>query len=750
MEIEVDPERGLAPSDSDDNSSFSSCNETIGLNYYFVVPSSQWETNASKREFLRISTSKDASTRSFLSSGLSLRVLLLFLGLVALLVYGLSMLVQRLLHQRRTPRKKSSRSQQPFRLNRANSSFADLYRDLRSDSSVGRDTGILGRIRSATSYYFSTNNKPQRPSSMDISDNIQRLYLDSDADRVDREADESLFARVLEQDAVIASLHQAPETSHARTSSSFDHGLNGPHTSSVQFRTWIPPPSWDEASLKLVSNRPTFQQLARKLSWEFGAVPVLMETLDTKRQLTERQRRAVESSVHVEQVRIEVHRPVEMGVLYIHRDGFIAEHTFRSAQAAAQFQTDVTMLQACGNAVYCLFQALVIAQNGSLSSAVAEPIFNCEKGGEDQVDEIGIAWADVLQCLGNEMPCIRFRLDALLYMEGARQQESALLQSDYQRKRLLLGPIDFFRLFVPTLPETAVPIADSNRMRSEHVMRVRKRVARAAVLVHSFVTARCVVNRGWNTTATVQRKRRMAFDDTVDNDQHDLKSQKEYYETNQKQGYALVGIHSLPWNGPVDPVLSFRSLRALVEDHPHLHFLIQSFYMESQELLTVKVFVRSLAPGIDSSFDAAVKALIDGDKAYRDGHLQMGIQLGAFRDGLPLFGRLLLFILSIILRFEIGKFPKSGASGTILPTLNLSAITARTLHFGGSFCTNESLPNNYVAFTGKKFALFYNESKAWHQFCSYTGTAKPKSVVTNDAVVSRTGHFFKACVKYYT
>jgi hypothetical protein len=284
------------------------------------------------------------------------------------------------------------------------------------------------------------------------------------------------------------------------------------------------------------------------------------------------------------------------------------------------------------------------------------------------------------------------------------------------------------------------------------VLRVRKRVARAAILVHAYCAAKCgVVNRGWHVVAdAVPRKRRLAFDDAIDDEQHDLTAQKEYYETNQRQGYALVGIHSLPWNGPVDPVLSFRSLRTLVEDNPQLQFWIQSYYIESQENLTVKVFVRSLAPNVDAPFDAAVTAFCSGDERYRDEHLQMVIQLGIIRDGLSLLGRILLFFLSVIFRWEVGEFPSSGSTGTTLPVLNLSSISARTLHFGGSLCTNDTLPSNYVACTGKTMYSFNRErcfEENAHACCSLPafvsnfGTTKQNVLVTHDARIPGTGDF---------
>ena len=116
----------------------------------------------------------------------------------------------------------------------------------------------------------------------------------------------------------------------------------------------------------------------------------------------------------------------------------------------------------------------------------------------------------------------------------------ASLTEEYINKRLLLGPVDFFRLFVPTLPDASVPQTnESNKERIDLMLRWRKRVARAAVLVRSYALSHRVVNEGWTLPlpTTFQMpphlhsfRKRLAYDDNEDNIKRDSKSQNEYYE----------------------------------------------------------------------------------------------------------------------------------------------------------------------------------------------------------------------------
>ena len=151
--------------------------------------------------------------------------------------------------------------------------------------------------------------------------------------------------------------------------------------------------------------------------------------------------------------------------------------------------------------------------------------------------------------------------------------ELSLLKEEYTKNRLLLGPVDFYRLFVPTLPETAIPEGDSNnRGRMEQLLCWRKRVARASVLVRSYTRARLVANRGWNldlalprpgTSSTVAASaaaavtaamgdhggeyitKRFAYDGNENNNVRDIAAKNEIYEASVSRD---VLCHVRPFN----------------------------------------------------------------------------------------------------------------------------------------------------------------------------------------------------------
>jgi hypothetical protein len=226
------------------------------------------------------------------------------------------------------------------------------------------------------------------------------------------------------------------------------------------------------------------------------------------------------------------------------------------------------------------------------------------------------------------------------------------------KRRLLLGPIDFFRLFAPTVEAGALPKVGANPARVEQLLRWRKRVARASVMVQAYVDARVVVNLGWNLNKPLPDnywKRRLAFDDNLDNLTWDASKENEYYEgtvsrdvmvrvrgvesiwrqprwrlgfghqvsqLSPVQGYSLVGIHTFrvregknstdedfPIRPGVDPVEALPTLRKLIEDHPDVHFFVSCLYPEflNVSICHVMVFVRSLPRGIDRSFDNNVR-----------------------------------------------------------------------------------------------------------------------------------------------
>jgi hypothetical protein len=465
-------------------------------------------------------------------------------------------------------------------------------------------------------------------------------------------------------------------------------------------------------------------------------------------------------SRYVEDCRIHIRRPAEGGVMdiYEQRDApsdrsHWMEHAFASAAQAAQFQLDLLSLQIAGNSISNMYQAFAMLHQGSMAYIGEEPVVHYDPyagagtsttttasamGTETQNDsqpvstgatttstttatvnpqndtnqnrddvvsdprpviahDSGIAWDDVMRCLGTSYPSIRLRLEAMWWLQVYRatvppstavggkrtkkgkvaRNESNLqnnntlrkhhdpytfLTDEYssQNRRLLLGPVDFFRLFVPVLPETAVPEGDSSRLRVEKLLRWRKRIASAVVMVQAYVQAKIVTDRGWKLGPNIvlpdnYLKRRLAFDDDVDNRRHDAVAKNEYYEATVSrdiifrvrcplntfqestkhrkkhigrneiphtespyQGYSLVGIHAFhceqtsPGGSGVlhymrDPVQTIPSLGALIESHPEVDFFVNAICAEAQNAVIVQLYVRSLPKGLDSSFDMSVR-----------------------------------------------------------------------------------------------------------------------------------------------
>jgi hypothetical protein len=241
--------------------------------------------------------------------------------------------------------------------------------------------------------------------------------------------------------------------------------------------------------------------------------------------------------------------------------------------------------------------------------------------------------------LEHQLVSLQFSLDE----EDETIGEGPAIQSDYVDKRHLLGPVDFFRLFVPLLPPTSFPQEESNPQRMEQILRRRKIVARASLLVKSYVAARVVVNHGWNLTPQQLPEgymtKRLAYDTDADNSAHDTSSINEYYEgtvsrdvicsvhsklhlkergasrPSAYQAYCLVGSHVFrlppegrdhPLKSTEDPVEALPSLRRIMDAHSGLDFFVFAFFPQGIRVAFVHLFVRWLPRGVDTKFDTVV------------------------------------------------------------------------------------------------------------------------------------------------
>ena len=507
------------------------------------------------------------------------------------------------------------------------------------------------------------------------------------------------------------------------------------------------------------------------------------------------------------------------------------EYTFDSARDAAEFQSAILALRLVGKEIRNMYQSLELLHMASDAFAGDECVLHVPSKAGAQVgrgNEIetgegeseeghadcgrsaaarpGVALDDVYRCLG-EMPSIRRNLERFyrhhypVDLQNHWEESEYGIQGDavpsllavaaehggseddtgkelYQKKRLLLGIVDFLRLFSPPPGVGAIPRPnpsaardvreygddagiDGHRARIVSAVTVRKRVAKAAVRVRAYVNAMKIVRGGWDVPrlthedvhssvpnyceensirGTPLYRRRLPFDDDIENIQRDCSSKNEYYEAtvgrdivcnvhdnrhlmkkgssrpSGYQAYALVGcqMFHLPKetdpNAPThplqsmnDPIMALPSLRKIIEANSDQEFFVQAFFSEKKKVALVVLFVRTLPRGVDDAFDTVSETFISGDSSVRDRKLEIFLQLGPGSElpGSVWFG---LKVINWILRFsrrgEGGIPVLSNKVRTPFPGMRLSSYT-ETKHFGGSLQTNDALPKNYVASTAR-------------------------------------------------
>eukprot|EP00978_Attheya_sp_CCMP212_P005119 scaffold11316_cov60-Attheya_sp.AAC.2 len=281
-----------------------------------------------------------------------------------------------------------------------------------------------------------------------------------------------------------------------------------------------------------------------------------------------------------------------------------------------------------------------------------------------------------------------------------------------ENRRLLLGYVDFLRLFVPSLEEGSVPYVNptanalqEHKTRVQWAVMLRKVVARAALFVRDYVRAKRLVNQGWtiprprdlpshpdplsdSTIPKLSLLRRLPFDSDEDNIRHDMPAKNEYYEAtvsrdvrcnvhskkhmetpgssvpSQYQGYALVGCNTFqlppsasstegknhPLRPTRDPLSAIPSLLHLTRDNPSLDFFVSAFFPEGPRIAIVFVFVRTLPKGLDPSFDTIMNRYTTGTAEDRNRKLELYMHLGP-GPGLSTLSWAALKALSGILRW---------------------------------------------------------------------------------------------------
>eukprot|EP00977_Amphora_coffeiformis_P000848 scaffold184_cov179-Amphora_coffeaeformis.AAC.7 len=522
----------------------------------------------------------------------------------------------------------------------------------------------------------------------------------------------------------------------------------GPCVQMIQYETWTPPPTWAEMARRLVpAEVPTLQ---RTLQIQFAnestfSVIVPLETKDDFE---------TDFSISVDSISIHPKSPDSVLDVYVKESprSEWMEHTFATTREAAQFQLDLLAVQIFGKQVYHMYQALEIVHRGSMAFAGVEtvihdtrlpPTDNRQGGGST-----GIAWDDVMRSLGLNFPIMRWRLEHMWWaeMSGMMERssdgnevdsdENVELVSEYQKKRLLLGLVDLFRLFVPQLPEGSIPETRPTSERFTRLLRLRKRVARASLLVQNYYRAKVIANTGWKLNLALPNgywTKRLAYDETMDNILRDSTAENEFYEPtvsrdlhclvrgqdfnehnttafvrSKGQAFMLVDAHLLQcgeesggntFDFASDPIESLASLRSLVKGNESSDFFVLTLRTQD-DLAAVYVFVRSLAKGVDDAFDESWSNFCESDVETRNSKLECMFNLSIPPRGLTVLSRLFWRFFSGTLRCaQGGNVPQVDVStpdNYSIGSCRLSLL-GNLRHFGGCLQSNPSLPRNYAA-----------------------------------------------------
>jgi len=300
-------------------------------------------------------------------------------------------------------------------------------------------------------------------------------------------------------------------TTHSRPHVTY----HGPTEQKLLYFTWSPPPSWMEASRSLLP-LDTRMKLQREISLDLSKHDECLMTIREPTTTSSTTSRQTPVILPVTQLSVHVKNPIIGGVLEIYvKDSSKEEwmeHTFDNAKNAAQFQIDLLAIQFFGPAIFRMYQSLELIHQGSIACEGREYVCHNDEMTTEVPQGVGVTWDDVMRAIGSNLPSLRVALERLWWhhytmtslrlraRKRARQQKQKKkkgdaasfegddseapaavgstnakemaekdptanvnqdayihLSAEYVRKRLLLGPIDFFRLFVPWLPETALP-----------------------------------------------------------------------------------------------------------------------------------------------------------------------------------------------------------------------------------------------------------------------------------------------------
>jgi len=367
------------------------------------------------------------------------------------------------------------------------------------------------------------------------------------------------------------------------------------------------------------------------------------------------------------------------------------EYTFLTEFEAGAFQTLFLAARVVGKEIQNLYTALELVHKRS------------EAFGGDAHGNVsgGVALDDVQRCL-SDLSFVDKRLGRIFDRDSHQQQEvdasnmlgvseidgtvkeqQSLRQEKvdlYKHRRTVLGFVDFFWLFVPSVlhgtPYTSprathdedalafddtVGGIDEHQARVRQLIKIRQRVAKAAVRVRSYVNTMEVVHNGWiipTPNISFQFRTRLAYDNDNANIAYDSMSVNECYDPMLSRGhssstttipyegskllpmpqqaYALVGCQVVRLQQDsgsdffsLDPLVLIPSLRIIVEKNPNLQFFVACLLQAKPKAATIMIYSRWLPEQEeDSDFDTSFEKFSKGSIEERNELLQIRIRVG--------------------------------------------------------------------------------------------------------------------------
>lgn len=332
------------------------------------------------------------------------------------------------------------------------------------------------------------------------------------------------------------------------------------------------------------------------------------------------------------------------------------EYTFKTELEAAMFQTIFLGMRVAGREIQHMYCALEDLHRAS-------DAYNRNSGFG------GIALDDVRRCL-SDLPIIDENTRHIIrcnyenhsqfshddHMSG--EDENVEIHEMYLSRRLVLGLVDFFYLFLPKVfkgTPYSSPMAthdqgfgpvggiDEHQARVRQLIKLRKLIAAASLRVSSYVEAMRVVQSGWQHHAfpNFHIKRRLAYDRKIDNENHDCLHFHEYYEplllsestheipTSLGQAFLLVGCKAVHFKAGDSSEFSHSnpadipSIRDILDRNRKSEFVI--FSIDSNHSSIIMIFIKWLPEGIDTEFDSRYYKFLRNE-SHRDDAISLHLQ----------------------------------------------------------------------------------------------------------------------------